>query len=340
MESLPASRPLAKRPANVPRGFTLVEMLVVIAIIGILAAILIPATNAAIRSARRAANAYEIADLQNAIGTYASANGGLNPPSFGEQPQYGPYAALYPNGWKNTRLGRYVQKAYPKCSQRDIQYLFTQVADNMDQCSALHFWLASTSSDPRYPFTGATKRSYMTFEEQRLTNNTFVPFIPANTGVTPPIPELRLYWYRPRHAGESYYTYIESRHYPLHVAASLSADQSAGRPPAGYGPPAGRTPEVSVRPWLRQGTPAKPLNINPNDLNNYLNSDTYQLICAGLDTRFSVNDNQFFLRKWPCGPTGLDFNGNQIPANLFVDDRDNQANFSEGAAVTDAPAQQ
>lgn len=327
---------MAERTPSRRGGFTLVEMLVVIAIIGILAAILIPVGATVIRTARRTANALEIADIQNSIGQFASANGGLNPPSFGEGGTTANwYAQQWANNtWQSTLLGRYVRKAYPKASARDLNYLFTQVADNMDQSSALHFWLASTSSDPRYPFTGATKRSYHSFDEQRLT---LAGTIPANAGVNPPIPPLQLYWYRPRHAGESYYVYIESSHYPLHVSNDLSGDQSGGRPPAGFGPPASRTPELSVRPWLRQGVNSDG-DTSPLNLRNYLNDDTYQLICAGLDTRFSVNHDQ--LRKWPCGPTGLDYFGNQIDPNLFVDDRDNQANFSDGAAVTDAPAQQ
>jgi hypothetical protein len=240
------------------------------------------------------------------------------------------YANIYNNSnpisWQNSLLGRYVRKAYPKCSQRDIAYLFTQVADNVDQSSALTFWLASTSADPRYPFTGPTKRSYMSVDEKRLDLFTTIPPVPA---ATPPIPPLPLYGYRPRHAGESYYIYIEAKHYQYHVSNSLSATQAGGRPAAGHGV----SPESTVRPWLKQVVTD---NANTT-LANYMNPDSYQLHCAGLDGRFSVNHD--WLRKWPCGATGLKQDGSQQSFADFADDRDNQTNFSEGAMVTDAPAQ-
>lgn len=310
---------MANRTTSRRGGMTLVEMLVVIAIIAILAAILIPAGSAAIRTARRAANAVEIADLMNAIDRYKSDNGGLYPPSFGEGGNNATfYADAFANNtWRNTLLGRYVMKAYPKATPTDIQYLFNS-ADNLDQSSALWFWLTQTYEDVRYPFTGngsGTPRSYAAIEEQRI-----VPG--AGGGI------------KPRHAGESFYIYIESRHYPLHVADDLSANQAGSRPPAGSGFPANsRSPEVSVRPWLRQAV----VNTNRLDQRNYMNGETFQLFCAGLDSRYSVNHD--LLRKWPCGLTGLDFAGNQLDPNAFMDDRDNQANFSDGAAVTDRDAQ-
>jgi hypothetical protein len=157
--------------------------------------------------------------------------------------------------------------------------------------------------------------------------------INGDATVNPPIPALTVYAYRPRYAGESYYIYIEARHYPLHVGANLNASQAGGRPPAGSGPPASRTPDISVRPWLRQ----TPVDADPANLRNYLNDDTYQLFCAGLDSRYSINHD--WLRKWPCGSTGLRFDGSPQDPNEFIDDRDNQANFSENVAVTDAAAQ-
>ena len=320
-----------------PGGFTLVEMLVVITIIAILAAIIIPVGLGALNTAKRASTGVEISDIMTGITRYVSDNGGEYPPSFGEAQAAGvTYADIF-NGkvtgvtWQNTVLGRYVRKAYPKCSSRDIQYLFTMVADNLDQCSALPFWLNQTSADVKYPFTGPNKRSYFTMEEARLTQ---FGVIQSPPNAVPAIQPLPLYGFRARNDGESMYIYIEARHYRFHVNDDLSSNQTAKpvRPAAGTDFNS-RLPEFSVRPWLRRAV----VDANPLNPNNYVNGESYQLHCAGLDTRFSTDHS--LLRKFPCGDTGLDYFGNQIPAAMFTDDKDNQTNFSDGNMISSVPAQ-
>ncbi len=63
-------------------GFTLVEILVVIAIIGILAAILVPTLAVAIKNVRESAILYEVNQLEMAMEQYAKDNGGSYPPDF------------------------------------------------------------------------------------------------------------------------------------------------------------------------------------------------------------------------------------------------------------------
>ena len=75
---------LMKATTASPRrnGFTMVEILVVIAIIGILAAILVPTLAVAIKNVKQNAILFELNQLEAAMEQYAQANGDSYPPDF------------------------------------------------------------------------------------------------------------------------------------------------------------------------------------------------------------------------------------------------------------------
>jgi prepilin-type N-terminal cleavage/methylation domain-containing protein len=62
-----------------PRGFTLVEMLVVLGIIALLVGLLLPAVMAAVNASRRAQMALEISQLDQAVNAYKNQFGDFPP---------------------------------------------------------------------------------------------------------------------------------------------------------------------------------------------------------------------------------------------------------------------
>lgn len=72
---------LRRKPSGAPRrGFTLVELMVVIVVLALLVALLLPAINGAVRSARNAAVSTEISQLSQALAQFKSAHN-VYPPS-------------------------------------------------------------------------------------------------------------------------------------------------------------------------------------------------------------------------------------------------------------------
>src|SRR3954469_9841143 len=99
-------------------GFTLTEMLVVIGIIAILAALLLPAVNRAITTARNTAIAIEVNQLATAIEAYKQDKGDY-PPNFRD---------------RDTLL-RHVRKCYPKIDPTYAQYFAAQATITLQNAS-------------------------------------------------------------------------------------------------------------------------------------------------------------------------------------------------------------
>lgn len=125
---------MAKRTQK--QGFTLVELMVVIMIIGILTAIAIPAVNRAVRAGRQTAMRMEINALEQAVENYMQ--------------KYGDYP---PDGSDPTVVVRHMRKLFPRIEQTEMNLVQSLVA-TMDPAEALVFFLGGFSNDELRPITG------------------------------------------------------------------------------------------------------------------------------------------------------------------------------------------
>ncbi|MEE2686470.1 MAG: prepilin-type N-terminal cleavage/methylation domain-containing protein [Planctomycetota bacterium] len=156
------------------RGFTLVEMIVVMAIIGLLAAILIPTIRAVMVRASESSIAVDLSNLDAALNQFKE--------------KYGDYPPDFSN---RNILARHVQKAWPRITTNEMR-IFLAIAYHrggsisgpqweIDQAEGLVFWLGGFSEDPQHPFTGPggpfssgernPENAYFPFENNRLTES-------------------------------------------------------------------------------------------------------------------------------------------------------------------------
>ncbi|MEZ6151528.1 MAG: type II secretion system protein [Pirellulaceae bacterium] len=126
-------------------GFTLVEVLVVIAIIGVLVALIVPAVNMAYRTVQQRAIALECQALAQAVEAYRN--------------KYDDYP---PDGLVEDVMKRHLRKAFPNIAPSEFVLLSnpTVITGNsaigsvMEPSEALVFFLGGFSDDPAFPFSG------------------------------------------------------------------------------------------------------------------------------------------------------------------------------------------
>lgn len=151
---------LASRP--VPRAFTaftLVELLIVIAIIGVLASLITAAAFRAVDAANRAAIKLEIDQISNALAEFKNEYGAYPPNVFpGGSTDLGlTPAEINANG---QRLVRALRKAFPRSSEFNVgsgavtDNVSVIANDGLSPAEALVFWLQGFSSDPARPLSG------------------------------------------------------------------------------------------------------------------------------------------------------------------------------------------
>jgi prepilin-type N-terminal cleavage/methylation domain-containing protein len=304
-------------------GFTLVEMLVVISIIAILAALLLPAVTAAITSARNTAIALELNQLNSAIEAYRLEKGDY-PPNFRDI----------------NAVRRHIAKCYPRADSTYVTNFIIRATTQgsnpdlfIDEGESMVFWLSMTDKNPQYPFLlyynpqratlAPDPKRYYDFDQTRLTPSNPArqepPNLPPNS---PQVITMDVPSFQARYCKETNYIYIDSRSYALFTAEFSAAPPAA--PVFAYAD----DPTAGVRPYWTSTTNAT----NPGAT---LNRDKYQaakptafqVICAGQDGDFGLLPTDIAKAGPKVFPDGLYYN----PA-----DKDNITSFSNGRTLGDS----
>lgn len=312
-------RPPTARRRPPTAGFTLVEMLVVIVIIGILGSLITGAAIVARNRAKRAMIRTEISQLELALTHYKQEVGEF-PPDFAN--------LLNPHAVADARNAvlRHLRKRFPRYTpvgnqedqtktptpwlklRHDIMHGSNPEPDshpendngyptadinNFDATAALIFWLgglpetasgkpAGFHADVRFPFKRGLPRTepLFDFDVARIRNTNNVPGFYANTD-----PETRPYvYFRSQRlmnaAGQYEYGYVySSAFYPLSYPA-YDADNLA---------------QDYAVPYFDE-----PLNTGagtPATSRVWRNQDTFQIQFAGFDNVFGNNDANFRFSK-------------------------------------------
>jgi type II secretory pathway pseudopilin PulG len=330
-------------------------MLVVIAIIGILAAILIPAVQAAITKARNAAIFNEIKQLEMGIEKYEDKHTDY-PPNFYENYEAVRAASNPAAAWAQTVLFRHLKKVTRYAAepiytwQYNGDFLLGHPDPNateptqIDAAESLVFWLAGLSSSAASPTSGGNGPLIFTpgtpptvvMRGVPERGNAFFEFTPTQLvdADGDGIPE-----FAPVYGQGVPYVYFDGRSYDnLGVSDDNTNTIWDDEDYAQYPPPLTSSVLIAqaglVKPYVTgQGTAAA------GTVPVYANAGKFQIICAGLDGRFSDPDSAssfgmgdrklFYTDVNQSTITGFTGYGVTIYANE-QEDFDNIANFSGG----------
>jgi prepilin-type N-terminal cleavage/methylation domain-containing protein len=248
---------------SAPRSaFTLVELLVVIGIIALLAAIVTPAVMRAQASARNAAIKAEIDMLHMAIMNYKN--------------EYGSFPPCYVPAYTGSDLAsRHILRLYPRTS--NIAYELTG-SPVLQPCNALMAWLGGYTPDAASPLKGSGGRQKLyDFDQSRVasTDNS------SNTALL----ASRLVYFPSSKPGAPY-IYINSSAYGTTNTDGTINTPATFNVPTVYVASANSTETYTPTPSTIQ---AEPQQLATGVF--YFNRDTFQILCAGRDEIFGNEDD-------------------------------------------------
>lgn len=149
-------------------GFTLVELLVVITIIGILAALITVAASGALKKGRQTAIKVELDQISAALEKYKQDVAGSYPPNLQVD------GVIIDESQVLNDVRRHLKQAFPRSNEPpELIAALAGLATNgsllpsgdslqggMTAGEAIVFWLSGFSSDPKYPISGEGGPSY------------------------------------------------------------------------------------------------------------------------------------------------------------------------------------
>lgn len=323
-------------------GMTLIEILIVIAIIAVLAGLLIPVVGAVRRRGQVTATVLEIQNLKNAIEQYKQ--------KFGDYP---------PDGSNAVVFQRHIRVAFPRIAPEEIRNINSLILDShnptvtkLDAAEALVFFLGGFSDDPRFPFTGkggplAANRSLglFDFDPTRLSTGALTNIGTPSNPIMVPVStdETVLHnnpddWdifpvYLPK-GMDVPFVYFDSRTYMPRSIYNYNGNAVAPTqyPPADWcaGNPHNH-PVTSIRGIARPYRSDEPRQSTPGvDPHPYkwINPDTFQIISAGTNNDFGDFNSANSAGVNRHYPSGDDYSDG---------DNSNITSFSRGTLEDDIP---
>jgi len=181
-------------------GFTLVELLVVLLIVGMLAAILTPVVMQSLAKARNAAIKAEIDMLHMAIMNYKNEYGSFPPCSDA------------PVGGGSGLVFRHVQRLFPRAPVANLPPNPVPPT-SLSPATALFYWLSGYSDIPTDPLSLTGRNKLYDFDQPRVMASSSV----AGAGN----------FYHPSQKPSAPYIYIDSPHYTASAFAAPGGSYAA-----------------------------------------------------------------------------------------------------------------